>query len=140
MARLKTQLEAAGAEYLVLGHLLRRKIQSFICSQNFEDYDIVATNPEKNKSLKIQVKSRFRVSATGFPIKKFGSDIVIFVRLNCGRVKKKQPTYTYEKEPEFYIFPTELCLKVQNDSLKNKWGKISINVFKITRNIIIIGM
>ena len=83
MTRTNTQLEAAGAEYLVLGHLLRLRIQSFICSQNFEDYDIVATNPEKNKSIKIQVKSRFDETASSFPIRKFGSEFVVCVKLNC---------------------------------------------------------
>ncbi len=123
MARTNTQLESAGAEYLVLGNLLRFKIQSFITSQNFEDYDIVATNPKKNKSIKIQVKSRFKESDTSFPIKKFGSKFVIFVKLNCGRRKDKKLTYEYRDPPEFYIFPTKLCKKYNRGG---DWNKVHI--------------
>jgi hypothetical protein len=123
MSRVNTQLEAAGTEYLVLGNLLRRRIQSFICSRNFEGYDLVAINPERNRSIKIQVKSRFTESAMSFPIKKFGSDVIVFVKLNCGRRKEGRLTYEYRKHPEFYIFPTELCKKY---SRKGDWRKVHI--------------
>jgi len=126
MVRANTQLEAAGAEYLVLGHLLRFKIQSFITSQNYEDYDIVATNPEKKKSIKIQVKSRFKESDTSFPIKKFGAEVVVFVKLNCGRRKEGVLTYEYRKQPEFYIFPMALCEKYNHGG---EWHKVHIKEF-----------
>jgi len=123
MNRTNTQLESAGAEYLVLGNLLRFRIQSFITSQNFEDYDIVATNPEKNLSIKIQVKSRFKESDMSFPIKKFGSEIVVFVKLNCGRRKQGKITYEYRKQPEYYIIPTEVCKKYNRGG---NWNKVHI--------------
>ncbi len=123
MNRTNTQLESAGAEYLVLGNLLRFRIQSFITSQNFEDYDIVATNPEKNLSIKIQVKSRFKESDMSFPIKKFGSEIVVFVKLNCGRRKQGKITYEYRKQPEYYIIPTEVCKKYNRGG---SWNKVHI--------------
>lgn len=120
--RLNTQLESAGAEYLVLGNLLRYRIQSFITSQNFEDYDIVATNPEKNKSIKIQVKSRLKNSDTSFPIKKFGSDFVVFVKLNCGMKRHNKMCYKYKDIVEYYIIPTKIC----KENVSGDWSKIYI--------------
>jgi hypothetical protein len=123
MKRINTQLESAGAEHLVLGNLLIRKIQSFITSQNFEDYDIVAVNPEKNTSAKIQVKSRLKEHDNSFPIKKFKSDFVVFVRLNCARTKRNIVEYPYRESPEYYIFPTELCKDVNKGG---NWNKVHL--------------
>lgn len=121
--RANTQLESAGAEHLVLGNLLRFKIQAFITTQNFEDYDIIATNPENNLSIRVQVKSRFKESDMSFPIKKFGSEVVVFVKLNCGRRKAGQLTYEYRKQPEFYIFPTEICKEYNRGG---QWNKVHV--------------
>ena len=50
MARLDTRLEAEGAEFLALGQLLLHKIASYKTYTNMPGYDLVATNPESNKS------------------------------------------------------------------------------------------
>jgi len=121
--RTNTQLESCGAEFLVLGNLLRRRIQAFITSQNFEDYDIVATNPDKNTSIKIQVKSRFKESDKSFIIKKFGSEFVVFVRLNCARKRIKKLVYECRLPPDFYVFPTKLCKKYNQGG---KWHKVHL--------------
>jgi hypothetical protein len=65
MARLDTSLESAGAEFLVLGHLLVEGIQAFKAYTNFPDYDIIATHAEKNRSCCIQVKSRWMTDFDG---------------------------------------------------------------------------
>ncbi|MDD3976507.1 MAG: hypothetical protein PHN22_05080 [Candidatus ainarchaeum sp.] len=116
--KLKTQLESAGAEYLVLGELLRRRIQAFIVSQNFEAYDIVAVNTKKNLSVKIQVKSRFIAKANGFPIHKIGTDFVVFVRLNI--TKKTNGGFNYSESPEFFILP---ILEVKKKKSSDKYEK-----------------
>jgi len=53
MARLNSSLENAGAEFLVLGHLLIEKMQAFKAYTNFPGYDIIATNAEKNVSCRV---------------------------------------------------------------------------------------
>ena len=63
MARLDTRLEAEGAEFLALGQLLLHKIASYKTYTNMPGYDLVATNPESNKSAMVQVKSRWRTGA-----------------------------------------------------------------------------
>jgi len=66
--RQDTKLESEGAEFLVLGNLLIEGISCFKAYINFPGYDLVAVNPDKSKTAKIQVKSRW---ATKFPYKKF---------------------------------------------------------------------
>jgi hypothetical protein len=58
MARQNVQLEAAGAEFLVLGRLLIEGIPAFKSYTNTKGYDIIAANAYKNLSARIQVKSR----------------------------------------------------------------------------------
>ncbi len=86
MARLDTRLEAEGAEFLALGQLLPNKIASYKTYTNMPGYDLVATNPESNKSAMIQVKSRWRTGANGFLIKNFNCDFVAVVLLKS-RIK-----------------------------------------------------
>ena len=73
MARQNTQLESAGAEFLVLGNLLIECIPAFKSYTNMKGYDLVAVNAEKNLSARIQVKSRWRSKAEGFIINNFES-------------------------------------------------------------------
>ena len=58
MARQDTKLESEGAEFLVLGQLLIRGINTYKTYTNMPGYDLVATRPAKNTSVRIQVKSR----------------------------------------------------------------------------------
>ena len=92
MARLDTRLEAEGAEFLVLGQLLLHRVASYKTYTNMPGYDLVATNPELNKSAMIQVKSRWHTGATGFPIKNFDCDFVVVVLLNRGSKDGKKNT------------------------------------------------
>ena len=87
--RLNTQLESSGAEFLVLGYLLIEGISAYKAYHNFKGYDVVAVNPENNKSARIQVKSRFKTNWEGFIINSKESDFVVFVALNRGYTKSK---------------------------------------------------
>ena len=84
MPRQNTKLESEGAEFLVLGQLLTNGIPSYKAYTNMAGYDIVATNPDRNTSARIQVKSRWRTGAEGFIIKRFDCDFVVVVLLNRG--------------------------------------------------------
>lgn len=125
MARLDTSLESSGAEFLVLGHLLIEGIQAFKAYTNFPGYDLIATNPEKNTSCRIQVKSRWATDFDGgFPIKNFDCDFVVFVALNRGYRYRKKQTLDDDgrKEPSFYIFPVAVIQSAQDPN--NSWGKV----------------
>jgi hypothetical protein len=111
--RRDTRLESEGAEFLVLGNLLIQGILSYKTYTNMPGYDIVATNPEKNTSLKIQVKSRYQTDRDGFIINNLDSDFVVLVALNRGYPSKKK-TEDGVRDPEFYIFPIEYIKNIRD--------------------------
>ncbi|MBZ0201399.1 MAG: hypothetical protein K8I03_00120 [Ignavibacteria bacterium] len=120
--RQNTRLESTGAEYLVLGYLLREGVQSFKSPENNPGYDLIATNPERNLSCRIQVKSRWGSDYDGgFPIKNFNSEFVVFVALNCGYSFSKKGKEGGKKEPDIYVFPTSICKKYART---DAWGKL----------------
>ncbi|HEX8316908.1 hypothetical protein [Longimicrobium sp.] len=118
-ARLDTRLESEGAEFLVLGRLLVERIPAYKTYTNMPGYDLVATNPELNTSARIQVKSRWRTNAPGFPIRNLDSDFVVFCRLNRGN---KQGTGVL-REPEYYVFPIEV---VRAAPKSDGWSKLMV--------------
>jgi hypothetical protein len=71
MPRQDTRIESEGAEFLVLSQLLIAGIPTFKSYTNTPGYDLVATNPEKNSSARLSVKSRWKTGAEGFIIKNF---------------------------------------------------------------------
>ncbi|AFT95634.1 MAG: hypothetical protein Altm2KO_36070 [Alteromonas macleodii] len=119
MPRLDTRLEAEGAEFLVLGQLLLQRIASYKTYTNMPGYDLVATNPESNKSAMIQVKSRWRTGAAGFPIKNFDCDFVVVVLLNRGSKDGKKAIMP----PRYYVFPVQI---IQNAPRSDNWGKVKL--------------
>jgi len=121
MPRQNTHLESEGAEFLVLGNLLTLGIPSYKTYTNMPGYDITATNPEKNRSARIQVKSRWRTGAGGFIIKNFNCDFVVVVLLNRGSKDGTAKVLA----PEFYVFPVAMVKQAHN--LNDKWGKQSLS-------------
>ena len=120
--RLDTSLEASGAEFLVLGNLLIEGIPSYKAYVNFPGYDITATNPDTNRSARIQVKSRFVTNFDGMIIKNYDADFVVFVALNRGYYKGPRKGDTGIRAPSFYVFPISYILEARDPD--NKWGKI----------------
>jgi hypothetical protein len=122
MPRQNTQLEAAGAEFLVLGHLLIEGIPSFKSYTNTKGYDLIAANADKNLSIRVQVKSRWRTKATGFIINNFECDFVVLALLNRGSKKRGRAD---ARPPEFFIFPIEVARALPRAG----WGKVSFSKF-----------
>jgi hypothetical protein len=124
MARLDSKKEAAGAEFLVLGHLLIEGIEAHKTYTNFPGYDIVAVNPDADRVCRIQVKSRWATNhGGGFLIKNFDCDFVVFVALNRGFASRKS-NHALESgkgEPEFFVIPSAVA--EQASSEKSSWGK-----------------
>ncbi|MEI7637671.1 MAG: hypothetical protein WCJ37_10225 [Syntrophus sp. (in: bacteria)] len=117
MAKLDTRLESEGAEFLVLGHLLLQRIAAYKTYTNMPGYDLVATNPEQNKVARIQVKSRWRTNATGFPISNFDCEFVVFCRLNRGSKDRRAEV----KPPEYFVFPVGV---IATTPRSDSWGKV----------------
>ncbi len=120
MKRLNTQLECTGAEFLVLGNLLLQGIPTYKSYVNTRGYDLVATNPDENRSARIQVKSRWRTDPEGFIIKNFDCDFVVIALLNRGSKNGKAEI----RLPEYFVLPVEV---VRSLPRSQGWGKISFS-------------
>lgn len=127
MARQNTQLESAGAEFLVLGNLLIEGISAFKSYTNMKGYDLVAVNPEKNLSVRIQVKSRWRTKAEGFIIQNFECDFVVIALLNRGSKDGKAEA----SPPEYFILPVQVAQALPRTE---GWGKVSFSKFPELRS------
>jgi hypothetical protein len=122
MPRRNTQLESAGAEFLVLGNLLADGIPAFKSYTNMKGYDLVAVNAERNLSARIQVKSRWRTKAEGFIIKNFDCDFVVIALLNRGSKDGKAET----RPPEYFVLPVDIAKALPRTE---GWGKVSFSKF-----------
>lgn len=118
MKRQNTQLEAEGAEFLVLANLLIQGVPAYKTYTNMPGYDIVATDPGGNRSARIQVKSRWRTKAEGFIIRNFDCDFVVIVKLNRGSKDGSADILP----PEFFVLPIEDAKKLPRT---DNWGKVS---------------
>lgn len=131
-ARQNTKLESEGAEFLVLGQMLIRRIASYKSYVNYPGFDLVAMNTKTGNSARIQVKSRWATDYDkSFPIKNFHCDFVVHVALNRGikfrRVKRKRQQKV--KPPEFFVFPVQVVKAARNRG--DKWGKVTItNIYQ----------
>lgn len=132
MAWRNTRLESEGAEFLVLGTLLVEGIPAYKTYTNHPGYDVIAINPEKGKTCRIQVKSRWATDYDkGFLIKKFECDFVAFVALNRGYTKKRKlrdPNDTGKISPQIYVFPKNVVKAAIYD--KSSWGKCRLSLIK----------
>src|SRR4029079_7579546 len=72
-----------GAEYLVMGYLMRRNILAYKAPPNNEGYDIICIHPNprvSTRQLRVQVKSRLASDADlGFPVKASSFDAFDFL-------------------------------------------------------------
>ena len=126
-----------GAEFLVMGHLMRRNILTYKAPPNNEGYDLISLHPNPNnnsKLIRIQVKSRYSTDGgRGVPIKEksFKSfDYLIIVLLNIGfylgKHKKGQHAIIGKQEPEFYTIPVNILKKYHSIAKNNDWEKIML--------------
>lgn len=108
----------------MLGHLLIRGIPAYKSYQNFRGYDLIATNPEKGRSCRIQVKSRWATDYDGgFPVKSFDCEFVVHVALNRGfRYRKRGTAGSGIRAPDYYVLPVAEAKKGQDP--RSEWGKV----------------
>ena len=125
--RLDSHLESEGAEFLVLGHLLIEGIPAYKTYARMPGYDLVAVNPDKGRSVRVQVKSRWATDYNRtFLMRNFDCDFVVFVELNRGYryAKKRAGAVGGIEPPRLYVLPTPVVEPAR--SLSSKWGKIAI--------------
>mgnify|MGYP001769861847 CR=1 FL=1 len=133
---LRLPVVSAGAEYLVMGYLMRRNILTYKAPPNNEGYDLICIHPNpryipKNKEkaqLRIQVKSRYATDCNkGFPLKEKSLDAfdyLIAVFMNIGKYYGKHTGEDGDDDIEFYTLPNEFIRKHHNKS--TTWEKVML--------------
>src|SRR5260221_6272490 len=82
-----------GAEYLVMGYLMRRNILAYKAPPGNEGYDLICIHPDPRHrpargelaQVRVQVKSRYQTGARSFPVKAASLDafdLLVAVFLN----------------------------------------------------------
>ena len=116
-----------GAEYLVMGNLMRRNILTYKAPEGNEGYDLICIHPEprykptarEKSQVRIQVKSRYATDCDrGFPIKKKQLDTFDFLVvcfLNIGKFYGKNNGLTGAEQAEFYTLSPKF-IKKHHDS------------------------
>lgn len=125
-----------GAEYLVMGYLMRRNILAYKAPPGNEGYDLICIHPDPRHrpgsgelaQVRVQVKSRYATdSDRGFPIKESkldAFDFVVVVFLNIGEFFRGGDGTTGEREPEFYTLPAVFIREHHYHS--GGWQKVSL--------------
>jgi len=93
------------------------RIPSYKMYTNMPGYDLVAHDPDRGTSARIQVKSRWHTGATFFLLKNLNCEFVVVVKLDRG----KKLGDGRSKPPEFYIIPSKDLRDVRK---MKKWNKV----------------
>jgi len=121
---------AYGAEYLVIGYLMRRNILAYKAPPNNAGYDIICIHPDPKKSgkqIRIQVKSRYQTDCDrSFPMKEkslAAFDYLIVVFHNIGYYYRKKTILEGYAQPEFYTLPIDF-IKAHYKKTKSGWIRV----------------
>lgn len=130
-----------GAEFLVMGHLMRRNILTYKAPPNNEGYDLICIHPDPRttaKPVRVQVKSRLATDCDrGFPVKErtFAAfDFLIVAFLNVGYFTKRGRGCTGRdgaREPEFYTIPVSFIR--DHHEATTSWEKVRTRGLDIER-------
>jgi hypothetical protein len=133
---LRLPVISAGAEYLVMGYLMRRNILTYKAPPNNEGYDLICIHPDARHrvrrgevaQVRVQVKSRYATDCDrGFPVKEqslSAFDFLVVAFLNIGNFTQGKDGTTGMREPEFYTFPNRF---IRRHHLKTStWEKVRL--------------
>lgn len=133
---LRYPVVAHGAEYLVMGLLMRRNILAYKAPPGNEGYDLICIHPDprhtagprQKAQVRIQVKSRYASDCDrGFPVKPStvsAFDYLVIAFLNVGNFLHRRDRDDGRREPEFFTLPAEYVK--QNLKIGRTWNKVML--------------
>ncbi len=133
---LRLPVVSAGAEYLVMGHLMRRNILAYKAPERNEGYDLICIHPDPRYTprkkavaqVRVQVKSRYGTDCDrGFPIKGKSLDAfdyLVVVFLNIGRFYGRHDGSTGMEAVEYFTLSNDFIRAHHNKS--SSWQKVRL--------------
>lgn len=113
-----------GAEYLAMGFLKRRNIETYKAPPRQANFDLICIHPTgaHSRLVRVQVKSRYGTQGTSVPIRtsslnKF--DFLIVAALNVGNFATGKDGSTGARPPDLYVFTRRV---VKRHFGKTGWG------------------
>ena len=133
---LRLPVVSAGAEFLVMGLLMRRNILAYKAPPNNEGYDLICIHPDPRHQpqdgevaqVRVQVKSRYATDCDrGFPVRVASLDafdFLIIAFLNIGKFFGENDGSSGLQDPEFYTLPIQFIR--HHHDLSSSWQKVHL--------------
>lgn len=133
---LRLPVVSAGAEYLVMGSLMRRNILTYKAPERNEGYDLICIHPDPSYTpgtgevaqVRVQVKSRYATDCDrGFPIQEKSLDafdFLVVVFLNIGKFYGKHDGSTGREAVEYFTLSNDFIRAHHNTA--SSWQKVRL--------------
>lgn len=133
---LRLPVVSEGAEYLVMGLLMRRNILTYKAPPGNEGYDLICIHPDprhvpsngERAQVRVQVKSRYQTDCDrGFPLKEKGLDafdFLVVAFLNIGKFFGGKDGSTGEAPPEFFTLSADFIR--DHHHKESTWQKVKL--------------
>lgn len=133
---LRLPVVSEGAEYLVMGYLMRRNILAYKAPPGNEGYDLICIHPDpryqpglgQQAQVRVQVKSRYQTDCDrGFPLKEKSLDafdFLVVAFLNIGKFYGSGDGTSGAGPPEFYTLSPKFIREHHHAS--SSWQKVQL--------------